>query len=166
MTATALIQITQAANVGANGQALVGNTAAAVVFSNADNTDVASWEWQLLYVPPGSAIALTTQGPGPTQTFNMGTPTAAVPGCYRVKLTVRDAAGNADVDIRCFAVPTANRSWIIPPDQRFPPQLPLTGIGAKPDELNFGGQAFGWTGDTDNTRRLIYRMIKDIDALL
>jgi hypothetical protein len=162
----ALIQITQAANVGADGHALVGDTAAAVVFSNADDTDVVSWKYELLYRPPGSAVPLATQGPGLTSTFNMGTPTAAKPGCYRVRLTVTDAAGNEDVDMRCFAVPTANFSWIIPPDQREPPPLPLVGTGAKPDECNFGGQAFGWAGDDNVARKLLHAILVEIDSNL
>src|SRR5262245_53111622 len=105
----ALLQITQAANVGADGQALKGNTAAAVVFANADDTDVVLWKYELLYRPPGSAVPLVVQGPNTTATFNMGAPTAAKPGCYRVQLTVTDSLGNEDVDIRCFAVPTTNR---------------------------------------------------------
>jgi hypothetical protein len=162
----ALIQITQAANVGADGQALVGNTAAAVVVSNADDTDVVTWKYELLYRPPGSAVPLAVQGPNATSTFNMGTPTAAKPGCYRLRLTVADAAGNEDVDIRVFAVPTSTRSWIIPPDQRDPPPLPLTGVGAKPDEMNFGGQAFGWTGDDNAARKLLHAILVEIDGAL
>lgn len=160
----ALLQITQAANVGADGQALKGNTAAAVVFANSDDTDVVLWKYELLYRPPGSAVPLVTQGPNTTATFNMGIPTAAKPGCYRVRLTVFDAAGNLDVDIRNFAVPTPNRDWIIPPDQREPPPLPLVGVGAKPDECNFGGQAFGWTGDDNVARKLLHAILMEIDA--
>lgn len=166
MAATALIQITQAANVGADGQALKGDTAADVVFSNADDTDVVLWKWELLYRPPGSAVPLVVQGPNTTSTFNMGTPTAAKPGCYRVRLTVTDASGKEDVDIRCFAVPTTVRGWIIPPDQREPPPLPLIGTGAKPDELNFGGQAFGWQGDDNVARKLLHQILVEIDAAL
>lgn len=162
----ALLQITQAANVGTAGQALKGNTAATVVWANADNTGVVSWRYELLYVPPGSAVALTTQGPGATSTYTMGAPTAAKPGSYRVRLTVTDALGNQDVDIRNFCVPTPNRGWLIPPDQRQPPPLPLVGTGSKPDECNYGGQAFGWTGDTDATRKQLYQFMLDVDSLL
>lgn len=162
----ALLQITQAANVGNDGEALVGDTAAAVVFSNADDTDVILWKYQLHYRPPGSAVPLVTQGPNSTSTFNMGTPTAAKPGCYRVQLTVTDALGNEDTDIRCFAVPTTNRDWIIPPDQRNPPPLPLEGVGAKPDECNFGGQTFGWTGDDNAARKLLHAILVEIDGAL
>jgi hypothetical protein len=164
VSATALLQITQGATVGADGEALKGNTADDVVFSNADDTDVATWKFELLYVPPGSALTPTTQGPNATATFNMGTPD--VPGCYRVRLTVTDADGNESVDIRNFAVPTPNRDWIIPPDQRDPPPLPLSGTGSKPDELNFGGQAFGWQGDDDAARKLLYAILLEIDANL
>lgn len=166
MAVTALIQITQAANVGTNGQALKGNTADPVVFSNADNSNVALWTWELLYRPPGSAVPLVVQGPNTTSTFNIGTPTAAKPGCYRVRLTVVDASGNQDVDIRNFAVPTTVRGWIIPPDQREPPPLPVIGTGAKPDEMNFGGQAFGWTGDDNAARKLLHQILVEIDAAL
>lgn len=166
MAVQALLQITQAANVGASGQALKGNTAANVVFSNSDNSEVVLWKYELVYRPPGSAVPLAVQGPNTTATFNMGTPTALKPGCYRVRLTVTDALGNEDVDIRCFAVPTVNQAWLIPPDQRLPPPLPLEGLGAKPDEMNFGGQAFGWTGDDDATRHLLHQILVKIDQLL
>lgn len=160
----ALLQITQAANVGANGQALKGDSGAAVVFSNADNTGVVSWAYELLYVPPGSSLVVHSQGPNTTPTFNIGTPTAGKAGCYRVRLTVADSSGNQDVDIRNFGLPTANNGWIIPPDQRLPPPLPLIGAGSKPDEMNFGGQAFGWQGDDNTARKLLYGILTDLDS--
>jgi len=120
--------------------------------------------YELLYVPPGSALVVHSQGPNATPTFNMGTPTAGKPGCYRVRLTVTDSSGRQDVDIRNFGLPTPNNGWIIPPDQRLPVPLPLIGTGSKPDEMNFGGQAFGWAGDNNTARKLLYGILTDLDS--
>ena len=156
---TALIKITQDATTDTAGRALIGDTANDVVFSNGSDTGVVAWAWELLYVPPDSALTLVT---GTSSTLNIGTPD--VPGCYRVRLTVTDAGGNTDTDIRNFAVPTPNRDYIIPPYQGNPAPLPLVGERAKPDELNFGGQAFGWAGDNDAGRVLLHQILLDIDT--
>jgi hypothetical protein len=162
--ATALLKITQGATTDNAGRAVKGALGTNVVFSNGDDTGVVSWKYELLDVPPASAIVPFTQGPGAVATFGMGVPDAV--GSYRVRLTVLDAAGNADVDIRNFTVPTASRGWLIPPYQGFPAQLPLSGIGSKPDELNFGGQAKGWHGDNNAARKLLYQILVQIDSLL
>jgi hypothetical protein len=67
-----------------------------------------------------------------------------VPGSYRVVLTTYDAAGVQDIDIRNLIVPTPILGLLIPPTQFLPAQLPHTGTGAKPDELNVAGQTRGW----------------------
>ena len=160
----ALIKFTQGATTDVAGRALVGAAGTNVVVSNGDDTGVVSWTYDLLYVPPGSALVVHTQGPSIVSTFGMGVPD--VFGCYRVRLTVVDANGNTDQDIRNFAIVTTNRHWIIPPYQGNPVPLPLVGVGSKPDELNFGDQAFGWQGDGNTARKLAYLMISDLDALL
>jgi len=102
-----------------------------------------SWKYELLYVPPGSAIALTVQGPNSTSTFTFAQPD--VEGSYRLRLTVTDAGGASDVDIRNLVVPFPNGT-IAPPYQANPAPCPLVGAGAKPNEMNLGNQAFGWDG--------------------
>jgi hypothetical protein len=161
---TALIKITQGATTDLPGRAVKGAVGGGVVvFSNGDDTGVVSWTYGLVYVPPGSGISPTTQGPGPTTTYTM--PNPDVPGCYRVQLTVVDAAGIEDVDIRNFAAPFPNEELIAPPYQRNPEPLPLTGSAAKPDELNFEGHTHGWDGDDDADHKLMYRALEIVDAV-
>ena len=113
-----------------------------VTVTNGDNTDVVSWEMELLYVPPGSLVPLGIFASG-VSPLPSGTFIPDVRGSYRVQSTVRDAAGSPDVDIRNFAIPNF-RGHIIPPYQKNPDPLDLA---LKADELNFNGQAFGWAGD-------------------
>lgn len=161
---TALIKITQGATTDVPGNAVKGviDGATTVVFSNGDDTGVTAWTYELLYTPPGSAIATTVQGPGATTDFTMATPDK--PGCYRMKLTVVDAAGVEDVDIRNFGTAFPNCGLIAPPYQANPAPLPLTGVGAKPDEMNFGGQPNGWDGDDDTNHKLLYQALQLLDS--
>lgn len=154
---SALLKFTQGATTDIPGRAVSGALGAAVVASNGDDTGVVSWTYELLNTPPGSGIAPTTQGPGPTATFAFGSPD--VPGSYRVRLTTEDGAGDTDVDIRNFCVPFPHNGLIAPPYQADPLPLPLTGSGAKPDEMNIAGQLFGWGGDDDATRKLLYQLL-------
>jgi hypothetical protein len=160
---TALIKIDQGGLTDLAGRALKGvaGSSAHVVFSNGDDTGVTEWKYELLYVPPGSAIVLWTQGPGPLATFDIGA--ADAPGSYRVRLTVKDISGNTDVDIRNFIIPFPTSGFLAPPYQRYPEQLPLVGVGAKPDEMNVGGQGYGWAGDLDSSRFLLHKVIQAID---
>lgn len=157
MAVTALIKFTQGPNTDAAGRAVKGTLAdGAVTITNGDNTDVARWKIELLYNPPGSALGavpgtsvVLAQAVSPTPSANF-TPDVGDGQCYRVKLTVWDAAGAYDVDIRNFGIPNG-RGFITPPYQKLPEPLPLLGTGEageKPDELNFGGQAYGWLGDS------------------
>lgn len=153
MAATALIKFTQGALVGAAGEALVGVPGVQVDIENDDPTDVQSWKIDLVYVPPGSGVAITTplaQGNGAVP-FASFTPDAT-PGCYRVFLYVYSSinqTGTSNVDARCFAIPDV-LGKIYPPYQQLPAKLPVTGsgvVGEKPDEMNFGGQPYGWAGE-------------------
>lgn len=113
-----------------------------VTVTNGDNTDVNSWEMELLYVPPTSGVALGVFASGVSPTPS-GVFTPDVPGCYRVQLTVRDISAFPDVDIRNFAI--ANfRGHVTPPYQKNPDPIDLD---LKADELNFSAQVFGWAGD-------------------
>jgi hypothetical protein len=161
---TALIKITQGAITDIAGRSVKGviDGATTVVFSNGDDTGVVLWTYELLYTPPGSGIAPTVQGPSVTDTYTMATPDK--PGCYRVRLTVEDAAGVEDVDIRNFGVDFPNVGFLVAPYQANPLPLPLVGVGAKPDEMNFGGQSFGWDGDENAARRLMYQAVWALDA--
>jgi len=155
-TVVALIQLTQGGNVGTAGQALIGTTGTSVSVANNDNTNVASWKIDLVYVPQGSALST-----GTLASANSNTPSASftpdVTGSYRLVLTVWDTSGQTgtfNTDIRNFGVKeTGGRGFLKPPAQIYPLGLPPTGTGlptAKPDEMNFGGQPNGWSGTTGN----------------
>src|SRR4051812_35404306 len=112
MAATALIQLTQGANIGVAGQALFGSIGTSVAIANNNNTSVASWQIDLLYVPPGSALstgtlAFNNNGSTPSASF-----TPDVRGPYRIALYVWNApnrSGNpTDTDIRNFGIKEAN----------------------------------------------------------
>jgi hypothetical protein len=131
---------------GTPGQALEGTTSVLVTVTNDDDTDVTSWSIDLLDVPSDSALV-----PGNLGAAATGTPSASftpdVPGAYRVGLTVSDGV-DSNIDIRNFGVRNS-RGIIVPPYQKLPDPLPLTGTGTpvdKPDELNFGGVSRGWAG--------------------
>lgn len=183
MPATALLKFSQGPSIGADGEAFIAATGSAVVIENSDNTDVASWRIELLYGPPGS---LSEQTPGVpttiashaadgTPTTNL-TPEALFYGCYRIRLTVWDAAGftgASDIDIRNIAVPTPNKNLILSPFQKLPNPLPLLGTGEpgeKPHELNFEGQSWGWAGGDYNGTSVNFRLINDalleLDSLM
>ncbi len=158
---SALLKITQASHTDTAGRAVKGTlTDGTVVFSNGDNTNVSSWKYEVLNVPPGSAIPLTVQGPGGASTFTMAQPD--VPGSYRIRLTVIHNDLSTDVDIRNLVVPFTH-GLMCPPYQGNP--LPLS-IVLKPDEMNIGGQTNGWMGDADTSRPLMWQIIKALDNLL
>ena len=154
--ATALLKLTQGAVIG-DGEAIKGVASVAVDVENSDNTGVKSWRIDLVYTPPGSTLpiqeplALNANDSTPYATF---TPDG-VPGCCRLVLKVYpeiNYGGDENVDIRNFALPEPVFGFVYPPYQALPPKLPVLGSGApnsKPDELNFGGQAYGWDGEGD-----------------
>jgi hypothetical protein len=153
-----------------------------VSIENSDNAAVGSYLIELLFAPPASptyqitpgvtAPLVLSSGNGntPTATLNLSAP--AVYGCYRIRLTVwplPDRSGVPDVDIRCVCVLTPNQRFVLPPFQYFPLPLPLDGVGAKPDELNFYGQPFGWAGPnfehpTWGGYRLVNATLEAMDA--
>lgn len=144
MAAVASIKFTQGPNTDIAGRAVEGTLMdGAVVVTNGDNTDVASWEMSLLYKPPGSALTLGVFASAVSSTPSGSFGVPDVPGCYRVQEIVRDVYGVANVDIRNFGIRNA-RGVIVPPYQKNPDPIE---IPLKDDELNFGGQAFGWLGD-------------------
>ncbi len=145
MAAVALIVLTQGPNTDIGGRAVIGTlTDGACNVANDNNVGVASWSIELLDVPPNSALVPGVLNAGTSPTPN-ATFTPDVPGTYRIRLIVNGTGGETDVDIRCFGVRNV-RGFIVPPYQKNPDPLPLTGTGSKPDEQNYGGQARGWTG--------------------
>lgn len=164
MPVQASLRFVQGPNSDVAGRAVVGTlTDGACAVSNGNNTGVVSWKYELLYVPPGSSVPLTVQGPGIVQTLSF-TPDKA--GSYRVRLTVTGATvSDVDVDIRCFCVPFPN-GIVAAPYQRNPAPLPLTGVGGKPDEMNIAGQPFGWDGVDSPGAMLMYQVLKFIDGLV
>lgn len=154
MAATALIKFTQGASVGNAGEAMKGTLSTGVTIENGDNSGVASWQIDLLYIDPVSSLVASTP-----YAFNnsSSTPSASFTpdarGSYRWRLKVWDVPGRAgnpaDTDIRVFSVPEAH-GLVVPPPQIWPIPLPqpeslLT--GAKPHEMNFAGQEDGWAGN-------------------
>lgn len=169
MAATALIQFTQGVVVGIPGQALVGVTGTLVNVANQDNTGVNSWQIDLVYTPPGSAVPVST----PLAFSDNGTTPAAsftpdILGSYRVVLTVWDAinrVGSHDGDIRNFIVPGIKHGLVIPPYQEDPQPHPTLASGfpsAKPNETNIGGSEKGWVGN--GADGLLADFIRRVDA--
>jgi len=167
MAVTALIKFTQGASVGNPGEVLVGATGALVVIANDDNTDVLSWEIELLYVPPGSALF-----PGVLSSASSSTPagsfTPDVSGSWRIRLKVYNAAGftgTVDTDIRNFVIPESKHGLVVPPYQKDPDPLPTLasgGTGAKPNEMNINAEEFGWAGS--GVDGMLQNFIKQVDA--
>jgi hypothetical protein len=108
---------------------MVGVEGVLVAVSNADDTGVVSWEWELLDSPLNSALVPGVLGTAATTSFTPDNP--ATPGCYRIKLTVQGADGSVACDVKNFAVPTS-QGWILPP------------FKATAAELNFPGNEEGW----------------------
>lgn len=169
MAAVALIRFTQGLTVGAPGVALAGVAGVPVNVQNDSPTDIQSWKIDLVYVPPGSAVVMGTLATGNSNTpFASFTPDA-VPGSYRLLLTVYTGAGqsgSSNKDIRVFGVPDSN-GFIYPPYQQLPPKLPVLGsgdTGEKPDELNFGNQAYGWDGE--GSEGLLLDFMRQVSAAL
>jgi len=156
MPATALLKFAQATvGTGLAGQAFAGVLGQLVTVTNSDNTGVASWQIDLLYAAPGSttpattALAFSDNGATPTVTF-----TPNVRRSYRFQLkvwNVPNRVGIPDIDIRVFSVRELNNLFV-PPVQIYPLPLPdpqSSLAGAKPNEMNFGGQSGGWAGGID-----------------
>jgi hypothetical protein len=131
VTVEALIKFVQGATIGVPGQSLFGVAGTAVTGSNVPVAagPIVRWRWELLDVPPASALVpgVLSDGPTPTVTF---TPDAQYG--FRIKLTVFDNQGNFSIDTRVFGVLDGNGHFIPP-------------FGSPDVELNFGGQTRGWS---------------------
>lgn len=151
---TALIKFTQGALIGNPGEALAGVPGVLVKVENNYNVGVQSWRINLVYVPPGSSVPVASplaQNAASNTPYATFIPTS-VPGSYRLQLFVYSGtgfSGSSQQDIRNFVVPDPVHGIVYPPYQMMPPKLPLSGTSeanAKPDELNLGGQPYGWDG--------------------
>lgn len=157
MAATALIRFRRDNNTPTtfpNGQAIVGSIGDQIRVWNSVNTDVQSWQIDLVYTPPDSVIPTATP-----LIFNdaSGTPDSGVitldaTGGYRFVLKVWDIPNRlgepTDVDIRNVLVPETS-GFISPPSAFWPQPLPPPQSllpEAKPEENNIGGQDNGWAG--------------------
>jgi hypothetical protein len=154
-TPVALLKFKQGALIGANGEALAGTIGGGIVeIENSSNLYIQSWRINLVYTPPGCSVPIAnplTENPNGNIPYAAFVPDV-VPGCYRIQLLVYNGvnySGDWEEDIRNFAIPDPAFGMILPPYQMLPPKLPLPGTGQpneKPDELNFGGQPYGWDG--------------------
>lgn len=152
MAATALIQLTQGATVGAAGEALFGASGAAVDVANSVNTGVTSWQIELVDVPPASALTTGIKASSDNSSTPAYSFTPDVAGGYRLVLKVWGGINRTgdptSTDIRNFGVKGAGGLYR-PTQQIWPRPLPPVASGEtgnKPDENNFGGQARGWAG--------------------
>ena len=153
MPASALLKFVQGATIGGDGRALVGVIGSSVTISNVNNTGVQSWQIDLVYADPTSALVVSTpyasndSSSTPSATF-----TPDVRRSYRWMLKVWSVAnrvGQPDsIDIRQFGVRELNGALIAAP-MIWPLPLPDPRTGeptAKPLELNYDGQLDGWHG--------------------
>lgn len=158
MAAVALLKFTQATQgTAGNGIAMVGVMGQVVTITNASNTDVQSWQIDLVYADPDSSIdiaipyAFSDNGSTPTATF---TPDRRRSFRWQLKVwaVINRAGSPSDTDIRVFTVREVN-GLIITPAQIYPTPLPDPRTGApgnKPNEMNFDGQPDGWAGTSNN----------------
>jgi hypothetical protein len=166
MSAVALIKFTQGVLVGTPGQVLIGQIGTSVLVENDVNTDVASWQIDLVYTPPGSALPISIP-----LAFNNNSNTPLVNftpdifGPYRLELKVWEVLNRVgtpvDSDIRVFWIREPRHNSLIPPYQNDPiPKLTIASgePGAKFNELNVSGQEFGWDGR--GTAGLVHDLLK------
>jgi hypothetical protein len=156
VAAVALIKFSQGLTIGDPGEALFGTLTTPVLLENSSNTDVQSWQIDLLYSDPNSGIVAVT----PYAFSNSSnTPQANfapdVRGGYRWMLrvwsTLNRSGPAADTDIRVFGVKETT-GYFVPPPMVWPKPLPVPQSGeanAKPHELNFDGNPYGWAGNSD-----------------
>lgn len=128
MPVTAKIQFKQGATTTTAGWAMLGSIGSAVTVMNQNNSEVVNSTFELLDVPAASALARGIIQDGALVSVQF---TPDVRGCYLVRLTTKDLAGNQAIDVRTFGVlETTGR--LIPP------------FLGQADAMNFSGQTRGW----------------------
>jgi hypothetical protein len=152
MPASALLKFTQGVTVGGDGRALVGVLSTAVNISNVNNSGVQSWQIDVAYADPTSAVAIATLAFNNASSTPAASFTPDVRRSFRIVLKVWDVPNRAgdptSIDIRNFSVRELNGA-LVPPSMVWPLPLPDPRTGdptAKPNEMNFDGQDFGWHG--------------------
>lgn len=165
----ALLKFSQGALIGNDGEALAVAAGSPVAIENSNNANVQSWRINLVYTPPGSSVPIAiplAQNPASNTPYALVTPDV-VAGCYRVQIFVYGGvsySGDQDQDIRNIVVPHAT-GIVFPPYQMLPSKLPVLGSGIaneKPDELNLGGQPYGWDGE--GTEGLLLHFMREVVA--
>jgi hypothetical protein len=140
--ANSQIKFTQGANNPPAGQAIQAVTGVALVITNGDNTNVVTWLYQVIDVPPGSAIPIGTLSTTATAGF-----TPDVTGGYQIKLTTTDNVANTYVDFRAALIPEDSvYSRIIAP------------FSAASDALNISAQTRGWAPFMESYLHVIDRL--------
>lgn len=135
MAVAAAVRFVQGLNIGAPAQALFGTLVDGVVtVSNGNDTGVVRWVFEVLDVPPGSAVPTGVVQDGGISTWTF---TPDIRGGYLVQLTVYAAGDSAQArDARTFGVKLASGRFI-------PSFCPRTQVGD--DVVNFAGQLRGWS---------------------
>jgi hypothetical protein len=135
--AVAQIKFTQGANVGGDGQSVIGFVANTLVSMTDVNGGASSWAWEIVNWPGplSSPPALTGAA---TQT---ATCTPTLDGVYVVKLTRTDGVDGTTVDVQFFGV-VDDEGHILPSAGM---SGRMTNVGATP----LLAQAAGWMGRAD-----------------
>lgn len=128
MAVLARLKFAQGFTVGNPGQALFGNTGAPVTASNGSTLGIANYTFEMLDVPADSGVPTGLVQDGGATSFVF---TPDVRGAYLLRLTVKDAAGNASVDVRAFGVKERSGRFI-------------PAFKGKGSAFNFAGQLRGW----------------------
>ena len=128
MSVSAKIKFTQGGLNPAPGIALIGVLTTPVVVTNADNSNVEIFQWEVIDKPPTSAVPSGIVAVGPVSSFTF---VPDQPGGYHIHLRTTDLAGNTSDDFRVFQVPEPS-GYVIPPFDALAPAL------------NFSGQKRGW----------------------
>lgn len=177
---TSLMKFEQGATIGGPGLALIVAEGVPVDVLNVDNTGVGSFLTEIIGSPPDSLTYPLDPSVDVPIVVNSGngspsgqvTPEVGIYGCLRLRLTTWPLSGQSgvpDVDIRNICVVTPNLKLVLPPYQKFPDPIPLSGTGSKPDEMNFEAQGFGWAGINYDAGthpfRLVNEALKAVDAL-
>lgn len=128
MAVTANIKFVQGVLTPPAGQALIGVAGVPVTASNEDSSNVETMTWDVVDVPPTSAVATGIAHFGAPQDFIFN---PDQPGGYFIHLTVTDLAGNRADSYLVFQIAEPS-GYVIPPFMATAPTL------------NFSGQTRGW----------------------